>query len=141
MPAFLETGLNLVDVEDVARGHLLAAERGRIGEKYILGGENLTLQQMLGRLGEAVRRAGAQDQASRTRWPMASRLAPKRLRAPITHRPPRASLTEVRMARKKMFFDSSKAAIGTGLRAAWPIDGATARDRVFSAQRDGARAA
>jgi dihydroflavonol-4-reductase len=50
MPAFMDTGLNLVDVEDVAAGHLLAAERGAIGEKYILGGENLTLEQMLGRL-------------------------------------------------------------------------------------------
>jgi len=50
MPAYVETGLNIVDVESVARGHLLAAERGRIGEKYILGGENLTLQEFLGRL-------------------------------------------------------------------------------------------
>ena len=50
MPAYVETGLNIVDVEDVARGHLLAAERGRIGEKYILGGENLTLKEFLGRL-------------------------------------------------------------------------------------------
>src|SRR3984885_7408031 len=46
MPAYLDTGLNLVDVEDCARGHLLAAERGRIGEKYILGGEDLTLAEL-----------------------------------------------------------------------------------------------
>ncbi len=46
-PAYVETGLNLVDVVDVARGHLLACERGRIGERYILGGENLTLKQIL----------------------------------------------------------------------------------------------
>src|SRR5271166_1646317 len=50
MPAYVDTGLNIVDVEDVARGHLLAAERGRIGEKYILGGENLTLKEFLERL-------------------------------------------------------------------------------------------
>src|SRR5258708_1846870 len=50
IPAYVETGLNVVDVEDVARGHLLAAERGRVGEKYILGGENLTLKEFLARL-------------------------------------------------------------------------------------------
>ena len=50
MPAFVDTGLNLVDVEDTAEGHLLAAERGEPGERYILGCENLTLEQILGRL-------------------------------------------------------------------------------------------
>ena len=50
IPAYVDTGLNLVAVDDCARGHLLAAEHGRIGEKYILGGENLTLKQMLLRL-------------------------------------------------------------------------------------------
>ena len=49
-PAYVETGLNLVDVVDVARGHLLACEQGRIGERYILGGENLTLKQILDNL-------------------------------------------------------------------------------------------
>src|SRR5260370_40053095 len=47
MPAYVDTGLNFVAVEDAAAGHLLAAERGRIGERYILGGENLTLKQAL----------------------------------------------------------------------------------------------
>ncbi len=47
MPAFVDTGLNLVDVEDTAEGHLLACERGASGERYILGCENLTLQQIL----------------------------------------------------------------------------------------------
>ena len=64
MPAYLDTGLNIVDVEDVARGHLLAAERGRIGEKYILGGENLTLKEMLGRLADDFRPARAEDEDS-----------------------------------------------------------------------------
>jgi len=107
MPAYIDTGLNLVPVEDCARGHLLAAEKGRIGEKYILGGENLTLKEMLLRLSQL------------------SGLPPARVKLPfvvalgfafgaeaiarLTHRPPRASLTEVRMARKKMFFDSAKA--------------------------------
>ena len=52
MPAYLDTGLNVVYVGDVAAGHLLACERGRVGERYILGGENLTLQQIFGRLEE-----------------------------------------------------------------------------------------
>jgi dihydroflavonol-4-reductase len=52
MPAYVDTGLNIVDVEDVAAGHLLAAERGRIGERYILGGENLRLKEVLDHLAE-----------------------------------------------------------------------------------------
>ena len=52
MPAYVDTGLTIVDVEDVARGHLLAAERGEVGERYILGGENLTLRQVLDILAE-----------------------------------------------------------------------------------------
>ena len=52
MPAYLDTGLNLIDVEDCARGHILAAEKGRIGEKYILGNENLTLREIFSLLEE-----------------------------------------------------------------------------------------
>ncbi len=64
IPAFMETGLNLACVEDVARGHLLAAERGRIGEKYILGGENLTLEAMLQRLAKLAGIAGCANENS-----------------------------------------------------------------------------
>ena len=108
LPAYIETGLNLAPVEDVARGHLLAAERGRIGEKYILGGNNLTLAEMLQRLSGLSGLA-----APRIRIPYAVAygfaLGAEAVARVVTHRPPRASLTEVRMARKKMFFDSSKA--------------------------------
>jgi dihydroflavonol-4-reductase len=108
MPAYLETGLNLVNVEDVARGHILAAERGRIGEKYILGGENLTLQQMLGRLATL---SGLP--APRVKIPYAVAygfaLGAEAVARTITRRAPRASLTAVRMARKKMFFAIAKA--------------------------------
>ena len=70
MPAYVDTGLNFVPVEDCAAGHLLAAERGRIGERYILGGENLTLKQMLDML--AVDESGGLRRAGsfRTFWPM-----------------------------------------------------------------------
>lgn len=125
MPAFMDTGLNLVDVEDAAAGHLLAAERGVVGEKYILGGENLTLEQMLGRLAKL---SGLG--APRIRVPYAVAwtfaLGAEALARTITRRPPRASLTEVRMARKRMFFDSSKARAALGY-APRPIDDALAR--------------
>jgi dihydroflavonol-4-reductase len=108
MPAYVETGLNIVDVEDVARGHLLAAERGRIGEKYILGGENLTLKEFLGRLA-----AISGMPAPKMRIPYAVAfgyaLGAEAFARTVTRRAPGASLTEVRMARKRMFFDSSKA--------------------------------
>jgi dihydroflavonol-4-reductase len=107
MPAYVDTGLNLAPVEDIARGHLLAAERGRIGEKYILGGENLTLAEMLNQLAQLSGLA-----APRFRLPYGVALAfayGAEALARVTLRPPRASLTEVRMARKRMFFDDTKA--------------------------------
>jgi dihydroflavonol-4-reductase len=108
MPAYLDTGLNLVDVADCARGHLLAAERGKIGEKYILGGENLTLAELFERLA-----ALSGIPAPRVRIPynvaLGFAIGADLVARKLTRRPPRASLTEVRMARKIMFFDSGKA--------------------------------
>jgi dihydroflavonol-4-reductase len=125
MPAYVDTGLNLVAVEDCARGHLLAAEYGRVGEKYILGGENLTLKEMLLRLSRLSGLA-----APRVKLPFAIALGfawgAQAVARTLTHRPPRASLTEVRMARKKMFFDSAKARAELGYQAA-PIDDAMDR--------------
>lgn len=125
MPAYVDTGLNLVGVEDCARGHLLAAEQGRIGEKYILGGENLTLKELLQRLS----RLSGQP-APRVKLPFAVAFGfafgAEVIARRFTHRPPRASLTEVRMARKKMFFDSAKARTELGYEAA-PIEQALTR--------------
>jgi dihydroflavonol-4-reductase len=125
MPAYVDAGLNLVSVEDCARGHLLAAERGRIGEKYILGGENLALKEMLRRLSQLSGLA-----APRIRLPFAMALGfafgAEAVARTFTHRPPRASLTEVRMARKKMFFDSAKAHAELGYETT-PIDDALNR--------------
>jgi dihydroflavonol-4-reductase len=125
MPAYVDTGLNLVAVEDCARGHLLAAERGRIGEKYILGGENLALKEMLLRLSQLSGLA-----APRVRLPFVMALGfafgAEAVARTFTHRAPRASLTEVRMARKKMFFDSAKAQTELGYETA-PIDDALKR--------------
>ncbi|HEY1851883.1 MAG TPA: hopanoid-associated sugar epimerase [Candidatus Binataceae bacterium] len=139
IPAFMETGLNLACVEDVARGHLLAAERGRNGEKYILGGENLTLEAMLQRLAKL---AGMPAVRMKIPYSVAFgfALGAEAVARTITHRAPRASLTEVRMARKKMFFDSSKARVALGYEPA-PVDDGLARAIEFFRRIGAARAA
>lgn len=139
MPAYLDTGLNLADVEDVARGHLLAAERGAIGAKYILGGENLTLAETLARL---ARLSGLP--APRVKLPYAVAwgfaLGAEAVARALTRRPPRASLTEVRMARKRMFFDCAKARVEIGYNPR-PIDDALARAIAFFREIGAARTA
>ncbi|WP_447977897.1 hopanoid-associated sugar epimerase [Candidatus Nitrospira bockiana] len=114
MWAYIDTGMNLIDVDDVAAGHLLAMERGRLGERYILGHENLSLQeifQILSRLtGIAAPRVKLPRQvvlplAYANQW-IADRL---------THRPPRIPLEGVRMAKYRMHYDCSKAARELGL--------------------------
>jgi dihydroflavonol-4-reductase len=139
MPVFMETGLNLVNVEDVARGHVLAAERGRIGEKYILGCENLTLEQMLGRLGAL---SGVPPPSVKIPYAVAYgfALGAEAVARMITHRPPRASLTEVRMARKKMFFAIAKARSELGYEPA-PVDDGLRRAIEFFQRNGMARAA
>jgi dihydroflavonol-4-reductase len=107
MPAYVDTGLNFVAVEDVAVGHWLAAEHGRIGERYILGDRNLTLKQFLEILSALSGRP-----MPRLRLPHAvpflAALADS-LAARLLGRPPRIPLEGVRLARHKMFVDSSKA--------------------------------
>ncbi len=115
MPAYLDTGLNIIDVEDCARGHILAAERGTVGEKYILGNENLTLKQIFGLLERITGRP-----APRIRLPYAPILAAACINEAIswcTGREPLIPLTGVRMARKIMFFDSAKAVRELGLKS------------------------
>jgi dihydroflavonol-4-reductase len=108
MPAFLDTGLNLVDVRDVAQGHLAACEHGKVGERYILGSENLTLQGIFGALAELTGRP-----APKMRIPYGVALAAGAVStgwANVTGREPRAPLDGVRMARKKMWVSHEKAA-------------------------------
>ena len=110
IPAFLDTGLNFVDVSDVAAGHWLASQHGEIGRGYILGNQNLTLREFFESL------------ARITGYP------PPKIRLPylpvllaacidetistfLTHRPPRIPLTGVRMAKKYMYFDASRAVL------------------------------
>jgi dihydroflavonol-4-reductase len=107
MPAYVDTGLNLVAVEDAAAGHLLAAARGRVGERYLLGGRNMTLKEIL----EVVARIAGR-RPPRVRLPHAVALAAgycDELLARLTGREPQVPLEGVRMARHKMFVDASKA--------------------------------
>ncbi len=107
MPAYVDTGLNFVAVEDVAKGHWLAAERGVSGARYILGDRNLTLKQLLEILSGLSGRP-----MPRLRLPHAVPYLAScadSLAARILGRPPRIPLESVRLARHKMFVDSSKA--------------------------------
>jgi dihydroflavonol-4-reductase len=124
LPAYVDTGLNLVDVRDVAAGHLLAAGRGRPGESYILGHVNLTLREMLEVLGRLTGIA-----PPRFRLPHWIPLAVAHVEAPLARvlrRPPRLPLDGVRMSRGKMFFDAGKAVRELGLPQS-PIEPALAR--------------
>jgi len=114
MPAFVDTGLNLIDVEDVAEGHVLAFERGRVGERYLLGNENLTMQQLLQRLA-----AVAGLSAPRVRLPHWLALglahADEGLARGLGLGPPRVPLDGVRASRHHRYFDCSKAVRELGL--------------------------
>jgi dihydroflavonol-4-reductase len=124
LPAFVDTGLNLVDVEDTAEGHLLACARGRTGERYILGCENVTLEQILTRLASL-----SGGKAPRFRIPYAVAYAAGLAStgwANLTGHEPRAPIDAVKMARKKMFvsLDKAKRELGFNPR---PVDGALKR--------------
>lgn len=108
MPAYVDTGLNLVDARECAHGHWLAFQKGRRGERYILGSENLTLRRILELLAEIAGRP-----APRIRLPWVAALIAGALStagARLTGRPPRVPLDAVRMARKKMWVSHDKAA-------------------------------
>ena len=107
MPAYVDTGLNIVHVDDVAAGHLLAFERGRVGERYILGGEDLMLRDILALIAPLVGR-----RPPRIRLPYAAVLPlayAAEFAARLTGGSTRITVEGVRMARKRMFFSSAKA--------------------------------
>jgi dihydroflavonol-4-reductase len=114
IPAYVHTGLNVVDVEDVAVGHVLAAERGRIGERYILGHANLTLPELFQLLEQV---SGMRAPRLRIPYGLAylSACVSECVARTITHKPPFVTLAGVRLSRKRMFFDASKAVRELGL--------------------------
>jgi dihydroflavonol-4-reductase len=124
MPAFVDTGLNLVDVDDTSEGHLLALERGRPGERYILGCENLTLEQILTKLAGI---SGGRMPRWRIPYAVAYMVGVASTGwASLTGVEPRAPLDAVRMARKKMFVSLDKAKRELGFQPG-PVDGALKR--------------
>jgi dihydroflavonol-4-reductase len=126
MPAYVDTGLNIVHVDDVAVGHLQALDRGRVGERYILGGENMTLREILVQISRSAGR-----KPPRIRLPHAA-LVPLALVsegfARMTGGSARVTLEGVRMARKRMYFSSDKAVRELGYR--WRPSAAAFEDAV-----------
>jgi dihydroflavonol-4-reductase len=124
-PAYVDTGLNLVDVTECARGHVQALEKGRSGERYILGGENLTLKQILDKLAAIT---GLPSPTIKVPYfvALATGVVDEVVTGRIRGREPRATIDSVRMGRKKMFVSSAKAARELGWNSS-PVDNALRR--------------
>jgi dihydroflavonol-4-reductase len=115
IPAFVDTGLNLVHVDDVANGHFLALEHGRIGERYILGGENLPLQSMLADIAQMTGRKA--PTLALPRWPLYPLALGAEAIAKFTKKEPFVTVDALRMSKNKMYFTSAKAERELGYRA------------------------
>ncbi|MGD0790285.1 MAG: hopanoid-associated sugar epimerase [Terriglobales bacterium] len=124
-PAYVETGLNLVDATECARGHVQALEKGRSGERYILGGENLTLKQILDRLA-AITSLPSPTVKLPYIFALAAGVVDEMVAGRLLGREPRATIDAVRMGRKMMFVSSAKAERELGWRTV-PVDGALRR--------------
>ncbi len=114
IPAFVDTGLNIVHVDDVAEGHILAHDRGTVGERYVLGSQDMTLREILATVARAVGRS-----PPRVRLPHCAALPIAYVSeawARLTGGEPRATVDGVRLARKHMFFSSAKAERELGYR-------------------------
>lgn len=124
-PAYVETGLNLVDVIECARGHVAALEKGKSGERYILGGENLTLKQILDKLAAITGLS-----SPRVKLPYAfayvTGVIDEAITGRLLKREPRATVDAVRMGKKKMFASSDKAERELGWKIV-PVDDALTR--------------
>ena len=114
-PAYVDTGLNLVDVDEIARMHVVALERGRPGERYILGGENLTLKQILDRMSAIT---GLPSPTRRVPHSVAMGFAffDENITGRLLGKEPRATVEAVRMGKKMMFASSQKAVTELGFR-------------------------
>ena len=124
-PAYVETGLNLVDVRECARGHVAAFEKGRTGERYILGGEDLTLKQILDKLGQITGLPSPKIKLPYI-FAFAAGVVDEAVTGLLLRREPRATVDTVRMGKKKMFASSAKAERELGWKTV-PIDSALQR--------------
>lgn len=127
MPAYVDTGLNIVHVDDVAAGHLLALQRGRDGQRYILGGQDMTLREILTEIAQLVGRKPPSIRLPRAAVLPIAYVAEFASR--VTGRPTRVTVEGVRMARKRMFFSSDKAVRELGYR--WREPGKAFADAVL----------
>jgi dihydroflavonol-4-reductase len=125
MFGYVDTGMNLIDVADCAEGHLLAAEKGRLGERYILGGSNLTLKEMFDML---ARETGVTSPTMKVpHWVAETYSRLENLWAVnVARREPAVPIDSVKMSRHKMWFDASKAIRELGLPQS-PIEGALSK--------------
>jgi dihydroflavonol-4-reductase len=124
-PAYVETGLNLVDVRECAGGHVVALERGKSGERYILGGEDLTLKQILDMLGKITGLPSPKIKLPYF-FAFATGVIDEAFTGRLLKREPRATVDTVRMGKKKMFASSGKAERELGWRIV-PVEGALRR--------------
>jgi dihydroflavonol-4-reductase len=124
-PAYVDTGLNLVDVTECARGHIAALEKGKSGDRYILGGENLTLKQILDKLAAIT---GLPSPKVKVPYvlALATGVVDEMVTGRMLGREPRATIDAVRMGRKKMFVTSAKAERELGWNSL-PVDDALRR--------------
>jgi dihydroflavonol-4-reductase len=114
IPAFVDTGLNIVHVDDVAAGHLVALRKGEIGERYVLGGENMTLAELLARIARLVGRRP--PRISLPRWPLYPVAYAAEAIARFTKREPLATVDGLSMSEYLMYFTSAKAERELGYR-------------------------
>lgn len=120
MPAYVDTGLNVAHVDDIAYGHLLAHQYGKPGERYILGGDNMTLLQILQTIDEITGKPTKRKNIPvKVMLPIAHTME---IVARITNTEPRATVDSIRMAKKKMFFTSAKASRELGYQSRPAID-------------------
>jgi len=124
-PAYVETGLNLVDVRECAQGHVAALEKGRTGERYILGGEDLTLKQILDKLGQITGLPSPKIKLPYL-FAFAAGVVDEAVTGILLRREPRATVDTVRMGKKKMFASSAKAERELGWKIV-PVDSALRR--------------
>ncbi|HEX3818897.1 MAG TPA: hopanoid-associated sugar epimerase [Candidatus Sulfotelmatobacter sp.] len=124
-PAYVETGLNLVDATVCARGHVTALEKGKSGERYILGGENLTLKQILDKLGKITGLPSPKIKLPYI-FAFAAGVVDEVITGGLMRREPRATIETVRMGKKKMFASSDKAERELGWKIV-PVDNALQR--------------
>ncbi|MBM3550886.1 MAG: SDR family NAD(P)-dependent oxidoreductase [Alphaproteobacteria bacterium] len=133
MPAYVDTGLNIVHVEDVADGHIAAMEVGEIGERYILGGENLTLRDLLIEIARVTGRPPPRTKLPR--WPLMPLAYASEIVARFAGSEPFLNRESLRLSAKRMYFDDSKARHALGYKARPTADAVADAVRWFAGRR------